>query len=156
MPANFCQNDELFREAILAGTFPEPLGHGGINRVDVRDVGDAAARALLDPSLPGGAYPVVGPASLNGPACAAVWAEALGREVRYTGDGDDWIRYVESELEGHKRDDFLASFAFIRGLRAPTDPRQLSATTTLLGRPPRSYAEYVRDTLERWRSARAA
>lgn len=156
LPSNFCQNDEIFRDAILEGAFPQPLGTKGINRVDVRDVGDAAARALLDASLPGGAYPVCGPASLSGPECAEVWARALGRQVRYTGDGDDWIRPVETQLEGRKRADFLATFRVLRKFAQPTDPEQLAATTTLLGRAPRSYAQYVHDTLRSWQLARAA
>ncbi len=156
MPSNFCQNDELFRDAILGGTFPQPLGHGGMNRVDVRDVGDAAARALLDPSLPAGAYPVIGPASPNGPECAATWSSAIGREVVYTGDSDEWIRWIDSALTGHKHADYIASFELIRGYSLPTDPAHLRQTTELLGRPPRTYADYVHDTARRWRAARCA
>ncbi len=156
MPTNFCQNDEVFRRAILAGTFPEPIGLKGFNRVDCRDIGDAAARALLDDALPGGAYPVVGPASLTGPECAAVWAEALGREVTYTGDSDDWMDYVKSELEGQKQADYLASFGFMKSYALPTIVREVAQTTSLLGRPPRTYKQYVDATLERWREARAA
>lgn len=156
MPSNFCQNDELFRDAILGGTFPSPLAHGGMNRVDVRDVGDAAARALLDPTLPAGAYPVIGPASPNGPECAAAWSAELGRDVRYTGDSDDWKRFVDAALTGHKRDDYLASFELLRGYSLPTNAEHLRKTTELLGKPPRSYAEYVRHTAQRWRTARAA
>lgn len=156
MPSNFCQNDELFRDAILGGTLPEPLGAKGTNRVDVRDVGDAAAVAMLAETFAPGAYPVCGPASLTGPECAAVWSAALGREVRYTGDGDDWRLHVERSLEGRKRDDFLATFPLLRDYEVATDPVALAATTALLGRAPRSYADYVRDTLARWRADEAA
>lgn len=67
MPTNFFQNDELFQEELREGVFVQPFLRP-INRVDVRDVGLAAARASLDPSLPAGAYPVVGPESLDGHA----------------------------------------------------------------------------------------
>jgi uncharacterized protein YbjT (DUF2867 family) len=156
MPSNFCQNDELFRGAILGGTFPSPLAHGGMNRVDVRDVGDAAARALLDPTLRAGAYPVIGPASPNGPECAATWSRELGYDVRYTGESDDWKRFVDAALTGHKRDDYLASFALLRGYALPTNTEHLRQTTELLGKPPRTYAEYVHDTARRWRTEQAA
>ena len=156
MPSNFAQNDEVFREAILAGTFPQPLGHKGINRVDVRDVGEAAANVCLaDVHVPG-VLPVAGPASLSGPECAAIWSEVLGREVRYTGDGNDWERYVEAELEGHKRDDFLATFRLLSGFGVPTEPAEVEATAKLLGRPPRTYETYVRDMARAWTRARAA
>ncbi|MET0594117.1 MAG: hypothetical protein ABW133_15560, partial [Polyangiaceae bacterium] len=65
MPTNFFQNDDLFLDDIAAGVFRQPFDRS-INRVDVRDIGDAGARALLDPSLPAGAYPLVGPRSLSG------------------------------------------------------------------------------------------
>jgi uncharacterized protein YbjT (DUF2867 family) len=157
MPSNFCQNDELFREQLLEGIFSQPLGHRGLNRVDVRDVGDAAARAMLDPSIPSGTYPVGGPATFSGPACAAVWSAALGREVRYTGDDEQtWTRPLRERLSGRKQEDFLNTYRIISRFYVPTEPRDVARTTELLGRPPRCYGEYVRDTLARWRSATAA
>jgi uncharacterized protein YbjT (DUF2867 family) len=154
MPSNFCQNDELFREQLLEGFFSQPLGHKGVNRVDVRDVGDVAARALLDPSIPSGPLPVCGPATFSGPACAAVWSAALGREVRYTGDDEQtWMRLLRERLSGRKQEDFLNTYRVISRFYMPTDPRSVARITALLGRPPRSYGEYVRDTLARWRSA---
>jgi uncharacterized protein YbjT (DUF2867 family) len=154
MPSNFCQNDELFREQLMEGFFSQPLGHKGVNRVDVRDVGDVAARALLDPSIPSGPLPVCGPATFSGPACAAVWSAALGREVRYTGDDEQtWMRLLRERLSGRKQEDFLNTYRVISRFYMPTDPRSVARITALLGRPPRSYGEYVRDTLARWRSA---
>jgi uncharacterized protein YbjT (DUF2867 family) len=122
MPSNFCQNDELFREQLLEGIFSQPLGHKGLNRVDVRDVGDAAARAMLD-----------------------------------TGDDEQtWTRPLRERLSGRKQEDFLKTYGIISRFYVPTDPASVARTTQLLGRPPRSYGEYVRDTLARWRSASAA
>jgi uncharacterized protein YbjT (DUF2867 family) len=155
-PANFAQNDELFREELLAGRFPSPFSGLGMNRVDVRDVGDAAARALLDLSLPSGAYPVSGPATLNGPQCAAVWGEALGCPVRYTGDDGEWVRLVEARLGGQKRLDFVNSLRLCARFEQATNPRDVARTTALLGRAPRTYGDFVRDTAARWRAAAAA
>ena len=39
----------------------------GLNRVDLRDVGEVAAGILLDPTTPSGTYPVVGPALAHRP-----------------------------------------------------------------------------------------
>lgn len=152
---NFFQNDELFRESILAGELVTPLGPKGVNRVDVRDIGDAAARALLDPDLPEGAYPVIGPASLSGETSAETWSRTLGRPVRYTGgDLARFEREARRLLDGKKLEDILASYRFLGGFHLPTDPREVAATTELLGRPPRSYEEYTRDARARWELTR--
>jgi uncharacterized protein YbjT (DUF2867 family) len=144
VPTNFFQNDELFREEIRNGSFPQPFERP-VNRVDVRDLGAAAARALLDPSLTSGAYPVIGPESVTGDSCAAAWADALGRDVRCEHDPARVDAAIARALQGKKRDDFLATYAVLRRFALPTDPAQLAATTALLGRPPTRYAAYVRD-----------
>lgn len=151
MPSNFFQNDELFREELLAGEFLQRFDRP-VNRVDVRDVGEAAARACLDKTLPSGAYPVSGPESLDGEACTKVWAAVLGRPVRYA--ADDEARFdaaIERSLSGRKREDFLKSFRVLRKFEVKTDPRQVARTTALLGRPPTNYATYVRDMVDAWR-----
>ena len=40
------------------------------------------------PTIPAGAYPVVGPRSLTGAECARTWSQALGVPVTYVGDDD--------------------------------------------------------------------
>jgi uncharacterized protein YbjT (DUF2867 family) len=150
-PGNFNQNDELFFDAIRAGTYPAPLGLG--NRVDVRDVGDVAARALVDRSVKPGFYTVSGPESLTGAECAAVWSRALRQPVRYTGDDIGAChRVLDEKLSGHKRADFRRTYAALRRLKVKTDPKEVAATAALLGRQPRSYAEYVSDVVAGWRA----
>lgn len=149
VPSNFMQNDELVRADILGGEFPQPLGR--VNRVDLRDVAEAAVVALRDDTLPSGAYPLVGPRSLGGAECAAVWADVLGRPVAYTGgDPERWEAAFQRVLTGRKAEDFLASFRALGRLRVPTSPADVAATTRLLGHPPRSYEAYVEDTARTW------
>ena len=151
MPTNFFQNDELFRGELLDGRFVQPFLHP-INRVDVRDIGEAAARACLDASLPSGAYPLVGPESLDGDACAAAWSNALGQPVSFDPDEHRFDTAVARELRAKKRADFLASYAAVRKLALPTRAQDLARTTALLGRAPTSYATYVRDTARLFRA----
>jgi uncharacterized protein YbjT (DUF2867 family) len=150
MPTNYFQNDELLRTSLLEGAFLQPFERP-INRVDVRDIAAAAARACLDLSLPSGAYPVVGPASLDAHACSAIWSEALGQQVRYPGHEP---RRFETELArvlgAKKLDDFVASYTVIRKFTLPTRAAELAQTTELLGRPPTPYAEYAREMTLRW------
>lgn len=144
MPSNFYQNDELFLPEIRAGRYPQPLGTKGVNRVDCRDIGAAAARALTDDSVESGGYPLVGPdPTLTGPACAAAWAKALGREVEYDGDIDRWYTLVADRMHAREREDFKKTYKIFTRMRVATKPKELERCTQLLGRAPYSYDAYV-------------
>lgn len=144
VPSNFMQNDEVLLDEILHGRFVHPCSPKGLNRVDLRDVGEIAATALVDPAFPGGAYNLVGPRSLSGPQCAQIWTEALGTEVRYVGDDDTVLEAaLMTHLSGQRRDDWLSSLHLLRSFEVKTNPKDLATTTRLLGRPPTDFAHYV-------------
>jgi uncharacterized protein YbjT (DUF2867 family) len=152
--ANYYQNDELVREEILAGRYPLPAHRAGINRIDLRDVGEVVARAMTDPGFPAGAHGLVGPASISGAGSAQIWADVLGRPVRYTGDSPDWQDLLARRLTGAKLADYLRSYGFLAKHGLPTPAGELAATTALLGRPPRDYETYARDMASLWRAPR--
>ena len=145
--SNFMQNDEVLLDDIRKGVFVHPIHPKGLNRVDLRDLGDIAASALLDPAFPEGTYPVVGPRSLTGPECARTWSEVLGVPVRYAGDDDAALEAVlGAHLSGHRLEDWLASFRLLRRFAVPTSAADLATTERLLGRaatPFSAFAERV-------------
>ncbi|HEX6359087.1 SDR family oxidoreductase [Actinophytocola sp.] len=147
---NFAQNDEIFREDILGGTFPTPLHPDGVNRVDLRDAAEVITTALADPDFPAGSYKVVGPESLSGEQSARIWAEELGRPVRYTGDDPNWREALAARLSGRKLEDWIRSFELLGSMPLPTDPADVEATTELLGHAPRSFRDYVHHTATHW------
>lgn len=143
--SNFMQNDEVLLDVIRAGRFVHPCHPKGLNRVDLRDLGEIAARALAEPDFPSGTYPVVGPRSLTGPECAAGWEQALGTPVRYAGDDDEALEEaLRSHLHGQRLEDWLATLRLLRRFAVPTHARDLATTERLLGRPATSFDEYVR------------
>jgi uncharacterized protein YbjT (DUF2867 family) len=156
----FFQNDEVFHDDILAGRYTQPLGVKGVTQVDVRDIAEVAATVLLDPSHPAGCFPITGPTSVSGPEAAAIWAEALGHEVVYAGhEREAWQNAIRTHLTGHKREDWLKTYEALAKMSGGPDPKELARTTELLGRPPRSYRDYVTDiavTVAARRPARAA
>ncbi|MDX1494914.1 MAG: NmrA family NAD(P)-binding protein, partial [Longimicrobiales bacterium] len=86
-PNNFHQNDVWFREAMLEyGVYPQPLGSVGVSRVDVRDIAAAAVNAFEDETHRNRTYTLAGPDALTGEECAAIWGDALGRDISYGGD----------------------------------------------------------------------
>ncbi|WP_434451991.1 SDR family oxidoreductase [Lentzea sp. E54] len=144
---NFAQNDEVFRADIEAGVFPSPLHPGGVNRIDLRDAAEVLVTALTDGSFAPGSYQLLGPESLNGEQSARIWAEELGREVHYTGDDPQWRDALAKRLTGRKLDDWIRSFELLGSTPLPTDPGEVEIMTKLLGRPPRTLRDYVRDSV---------
>ncbi len=144
-PTNFYQNDEDCLPEILAGAYPQAIGHKRLNRVDTRDVGDAAALALTSDLAPG-AYPVVGPDAWTGDTCARVWSEALGTPVGYAGDDiARWSRTVGTRMPAAKAHDFVKTLRIIQRFGCPVSAATIARTTALLGRPPRDYRSYARE-----------
>lgn len=152
MPSNFFQNDEPFAAEILAGTYPQPLGRRGANRVDCRDIGDAAARALVEPeAVPAGLWPLVGPAEYDGAATAALWSRALGRTVEYAGDDiEAWSRRAAAFMPSWKLADFGKTYRIIQRYGAHAPKSWCARTMQILGRPPHSYEAYVEERAREW------
>jgi uncharacterized protein YbjT (DUF2867 family) len=142
-PSNFFQNDELGLPEIQAGSYPEPIGHRNLNRVDTRDIGDAAARAILD-DISSGCYPLVGAATWTGPQCASVWAAALGHAVTYAGNGLDlWRNTVGARMPELRQKQFASTYKLIQRFGSPETRRDIARTEMLLGCPARDYRDYV-------------
>jgi uncharacterized protein YbjT (DUF2867 family) len=153
--ANYFQNDEVIRDEILDGRYGLPTHRGGLNRIDLRDVGEVVAQALTDPTFPSGSSALVGPASVSGAEAARIWSGTLGRPVRYDGDRPDWPDVLARHLSGPKLADYQRSYRAITKFSLPTSARDLATTTALLGRAPRRYEAYVHDMAERWGTAKA-
>ncbi len=96
---------------------------------------------------------VVGPDPLTGEGNAAIWSDLLGKPVRY--GGDDTAPF-EAKMRGFgpswsAMDLRLMLDRFGRdGMRASAD--DVAEMTRLLGRPPRSYADFAHETLAAWRA----
>lgn len=153
VPANFMQNDAVFGEEVRAGRYVTPLSDRGVNRVDLRDVGVVAARALVDGDVAPGSYDLAGPRAVGGRESAATWAAALGRPVDYLGDDDElMVSTFARHLSGQRLADWTASFRVLRRIAVPTSRRELRTTRRLLGREPGSFEAYVSDTVAAWRA----
>jgi uncharacterized protein YbjT (DUF2867 family) len=148
LASTFFQNEEVFLDDILAGRYTQPLGDKGVTAVDARDIGEVAARVLLDESLPAGCFPISGAERISGPDAAQLWSEALGRPVVYAGDDRAaWQAAIDRNLTGPKRSDFHKTFKVLARLGSAPSAAEVARTTELLGRPPRSYASYIRDVV---------
>ncbi len=152
-PNYFFQNDEALKDALLnVGLYPVPLGPTGISAVDTRDIAEATAIALIGGSAHyGKTYNLVGPEELSGPKAARIWSEVLKKEVRYAGDDmDAFEARMRQNAPSWSAFDIRMMFQgyLERGFAAIPD--DLAALGRLLGREPRTYQEFARETAEAW------
>jgi uncharacterized protein YbjT (DUF2867 family) len=146
-PSSFYQNDVALKDLILGpGIYPNPIGSGGINRVDVRDIAAIAAAALLEPAFEFREIPAVGPATWTGDSIAAVYSDLLGREIRYPGDDlEAWAAAARNFLPEWLVHDLALMFEQFQSKGLSASPGELAETRELLGREPRAFEDFARE-----------
>jgi len=152
MANNFFQNDLVYRDSILEeGIYPQPIGDIGMNRVDVRDIADAAVTSLTQAGHEFHCYPLIGVDVLTGQGVADIYSRSLGREIRYGGnDLEVWGHTVARALPGRLVPDLKLMYEFFQchGLRASKDEFDLQAK--VLGHLPRCFRAFVNETVAAW------
>jgi uncharacterized protein YbjT (DUF2867 family) len=152
-PNNFFQNDLMFREAIVKyGVYPQPIGSAGMNRVDVRDIADAAVSSLRESGHEGKTYDLNGSDVLTGKGVAAVYSRYLGTEVNYGGDDlDSWAEQALEILPAWMVHDLRIMYQFFQdhGLRA--EQSGMARTEPVLHHPPRSFDAFVAEAVSLWK-----
>ncbi len=151
-PSNFYQNDFFFRQAILDyGVYPQPIGDKGLSRVDVRDIGVAAVRALTGEIPENRTYNLVGPDVLTGEDTARIYSEVLGREVRYGGDDlAAWYQQAKTMLPPTMAYDFRIMYELFQAEGLIASDTDLEETETAVGRPPIRFADFAREVGASW------
>ena len=150
-PNYFIQNDATLRDAIQSGIYPTPLGERGISMVDVRDIAEVAAIALMTPGHEGRVYNLNGPDAISGPSAAAMWSEILGKAVRYTGaDMDAFEEATRQHAPSWSAFDFRMMFQgyLERGFIA--EAGDIETFTALTGHAPRTYRAFAEETAAGW------
>jgi uncharacterized protein YbjT (DUF2867 family) len=149
-PNNFFQNDRWFRDAITTyGVYPQPLGPRGLNRVDVRDIAEAAANAFTRGV--GGIVPLNGPRGLTGDDTARVYSEILKRPVRYGGDDLDlWARQASAMMPPWMVQDMRIMYDYFIRKGAHASGTDFAAQQNLLGHAPRPFEAFVQELAKEW------
>jgi uncharacterized protein YbjT (DUF2867 family) len=152
-PNNFYQNDYMFKDVILQhGVYPQPIGDVGLNRVDVRDIAEAAAIALTTSRHEGQTYDLVGPEAHTGKSTAEAWSRALGRPIVYGGnDLDAWEQQSLQYLPDWAVYDFRHMYVFFQAEGLKASPEAIERQTKLLGHSPRSFGAFVGETAAAWK-----
>ncbi|CCD86843.1 conserved protein of unknown function [Bradyrhizobium sp. ORS 285] len=149
-PAYFMNNELTIKDVVLNyGVYPMPIGAKGLAMIDARDIGEIAAIELIrreqsPEPLPLTRLNLVGPDTLTGTDAAAVWSDVLRRPIAY--GGDDTVGF-----ETNLRQVMPSWMAFDMRLMAERflgdgmvpDKGDVARLTALLGRPLRSYRDFV-------------
>jgi len=152
-PNNFYQNDIWSKDALLRyGVYPQPLGDAGLNRVDVRDIAEAAAIVLTSSGHDGETYDLVGPEVLTGPSSAEAWSRALNKPIAYAGnDLEAWEKQSLQYLPDWAVFDLKHMYDYFQKHGLKATPQAIERLTQLLGHTPRSYGAFVSETAAAWR-----
>jgi uncharacterized protein YbjT (DUF2867 family) len=149
-PAYFMNNDLTIKDVVLGhGVYPMPIGSKGLAMIDARDIGEIAAIELIRREQATGPLPLnrinlVGPDTLTGADIAAIWSEVLGRTIAYAGDDTaafekNLRQFMPSWMAFDMR---LMSERFLTEGMIP-EAGDVERLTALLGRPLRSYRDFV-------------
>ncbi|MGY3610097.1 NmrA/HSCARG family protein [Bradyrhizobium sp. Leo121] len=149
-PAYFMNNDLTIKDVMTGyGIYPMPIGSKGLAMIDARDIGEIAAIELVRretsvASLPLDRINLVGPDVLTGAKAAAIWSEVLGRTIAYPGDDTAGFeknlrQFMPSWMAFDMR---LMSERFLTDGMIP-EAGDVERLTALLGRPLRSYRDFV-------------
>ncbi|MDR6873174.1 uncharacterized protein YbjT (DUF2867 family) [Bosea sp. BE125] len=149
-PAYFMDNEITIKDVVTGyGIYPMPIGDKGLAMIDARDVGEIAAIELMRREqsatpLPLNRINLVGPDTLTGADAAAIWSDVLGRTIAFPGNDtagfeQNLRQFMPSWMAFDMR---LMAERFLSDGMLP-DAGDIDRLTTLLGRPLRSYRDYV-------------
>lgn len=152
-PAYFIQNDLMVKDVITAyGVYTMPIGAKGLAMIDVRDIAEIAALALLrreqaEEPLALDRINLVGPEILTGADIAATWSEVLARPIGYGGDDTDGFernlkQFVPAWMAFDMR--LMGERFFTDGMLP--EAGDVERLTALLGRPLRRYRDFALET----------
>jgi uncharacterized protein YbjT (DUF2867 family) len=150
-PNCFFQNDDLGRKPLLeSNLYIQPIGNVGCSSVDIGDISDAAEIVLTSDGHSGKSYNLVGPDIVTSADCAAIWSHALGRTIDYVQDIGIWKEIVKPFMPAWKVYDLGLMYEKFSRIGMLGTEADVDRVTGLLGRPPKSYEEYVNDRIAEW------
>lgn len=149
-PAYYMDNEITIKDEVTSyGIYPMPIGGKGLAMIDARDIGEIAAVELIrrDQSaspLPLTRINLIGPDTLTGASAAAVWSDVLDRTIFYPGDDTaGFEQNLRHFMPGWMAYDMrLMAERFLTDGMLP-EAGDVDRLTTLLGRPLRTYRDYV-------------
>lgn len=152
-PSTFASNTLSWSEPIRAGQpVPNLTGAGAQGVVDPRDVAAVAVEALHSAAHAGNTYTLTGPELLTAADQAAALAAILGHPIEVVDVPEEQARghMLAAGMSAEYVDGALAGQAY---LRAGRNAVRTDDVRTVLGRPPRVYADWAAAHIAAFRRA---
>ena len=152
-PGFFAQNlqDAYLQDIVEDSRIIVPAGHSQVNWIDVRDMAELAAKILQQPDEHlGQAYTLCGEGPVGWDEVVNELSRSLGRCIRYCPVSVPryiWHLHKQGLPKGAIAVQSLLHFLLRFGQGAKED----ATLAQLLGRPPRSMAQYIHDNAAHWR-----
>ncbi|SEJ24372.1 Uncharacterized conserved protein YbjT, contains NAD(P)-binding and DUF2867 domains [Deinococcus reticulitermitis] len=122
-----------------------PAGQGRTSFIDVRDIADVAALVLTETGHAGQAYELTGSEALTYTEVAGKFSAATGRPIRYT-DPSPLAFFRHMRARGLPTAQVMVMEAIYATARFGLAARVTPDTARLLGRAPRLFDEFSRDS----------
>ncbi|TDK32150.1 SDR family oxidoreductase [Rhizobium deserti] len=150
-PNSFIQNFYGALPTIkVQGVYYNTYATAPVSFVDARDIGDVAATALLSRDHVGQIYNLTGPDSLSRDDVVALFSEAAGKSVQSVDVGGSQL--IETFLGFGMPQTEAAATAELLGYTATGRASRISPDVeTLLGRAPRSLAQWTQENAQAFR-----
>ncbi|MGW6599024.1 SDR family oxidoreductase [Streptomyces sp. NPDC055036] len=148
-PGGFASNALWWAESIRTqGVVAAPFGDVGVPIIDPADIADVAMACLLDHRHTGGVYELTGPEVITPRRQAEAIAAALGSPVRFHDlTRDEAKAAMTRSLPAELAEDTLD----ILGSPSPAELRVSPDVQRILGRAPRSFADWAADNVAAFR-----
>lgn len=151
-PTGFMQNFINYSPPAPDGNIYLPYGQGTNAYVDATDVGAVAALALAEAGHAGKVYALTGPELLSVAEVAEAMSRATGRQIRYVDVPEEAAR--QAMLGAGLPEWMVSAFLELHAVgKAGYAAVRTPDVQQVLGRPPRTFAEFARDNADAWRRA---
>nr|AFO69324.1 NmrA family protein [Amycolatopsis orientalis subsp. vinearia] len=148
-PGGFASNALWWAESVRTQrTVAAPFGDTGVPVIDPADIADVAAACLLDEVHTGGVYELTGPEAITPRQQTAAIAAALGAPVRFHEQTREEAKAgMTRSMPAELADDTLD----ILGSPSPAEVRVSPDVERVLGRAPRTFADWAARTVAAFR-----
>lgn len=148
-PTWFMQNfTTSLAGGLKAGTLAEPAADGKTAFIDARDIAAVAARVLLEPGHEGQTYVLTGEELLSRADVARLVGAEVGRSITYLPVSDEQFRAAVKGVLTQSYTD-LMSWLY-SAVRAGQTEVVTTTARQLLGRPPTTFAQFVKANRASW------
>jgi len=141
---NFSEN--FFLDPILAGHVALPQAEAKVPYVDTDDIADVVVEVLMNNQHNGQIYELTGPELLTFPEVIDTIAQATGRTIQFTPISQEAYDQMLKEYNLPEDYVWLINYLFTEVLGNPSIHDVTDDIEKVLGRKPKSFAQYVAET----------